>query len=256
MLDAWDPSQYLRFADHRLRPALDLLGRIDAPAPKVVFDLGCGPGNVTALLAKRWPDARVTGVDGSAAMLARACADHPGLAWQQADLAAWSPTAPVDVLYSNAALHWLDDHEHLFPRLMGCVAQGGVLAIQMPRNFREPSHTAMAESVEAGPWRTKLARAVRVFPMPDVGAYYDWLAPLACRLDVWETIYYQALEGDDPVAEWTKGSSLKPLLDALDEGERDAFFADYAARCRKAYPKRADGRTLFPFRRLFIVAGK
>lgn len=256
MPDAWDPSQYLKFIDHRLRPALDLLARIDAPAPRTVFDLGCGPGNVTALLAVRWPDARITGVDGSAAMLARARADHPGLAWQQADLAAWEPAGPVDLLYSNAALHWLDDHERLFPRLMGFVAHGGVLAVQMPRNFREPSHTAMAESAAAGPWRAKLAGAMRVFPMPDVGAYYDWLAPLARRLEVWETVYYQVLEGDDPVAEWTKGSSLKPLLDALDEGERAAFFADYAARCRKAYPKRSDGRTLFPFRRLFVVATK
>ena len=255
-MGVWDPSQYLKFADHRLRPALDLLARIDVPAPKMVFDLGCGPGNVTALLAERWPNARVAGVDGSAAMLARARADHPGLAWQQADLAAWTPAAPVDVLYSNAALHWLDDHERLFPRLMGFVANGGVLAVQMPRNFREPSHTAMAESVDAGPWCAKLAPALRAFPMPEVGAYYDWLAPPARTLDIWETVYSQALDGDDPVAEWTKGSSLKPLLDALDEGERHAFFADYAARCRKAYPKRADGRTLFPFRRLFIVATK
>jgi trans-aconitate 2-methyltransferase len=255
-VDVWDPAQYLKFADHRLRPALDLLARVAVAAPATVYDLGCGPGNVTAFLAERWPGARVVGVDGSAAMLAKARAERPALAWQEADIATWRPQAPADVIYSNATLHWLDDHERLFPRLISSVSPGGALAVQMPRNFQEPSHTAMAESAAAGPWRAKAEKALRAFPMPEVGRYHDWLAPLARALDIWETVYIQALEGDDPVAEWTKGTSLKPVLDALDGAERQAFFADYAARCRRAYPKRADGKTLFPFRRLFIVATK
>ncbi|MCH8237725.1 MAG: methyltransferase domain-containing protein, partial [Proteobacteria bacterium] len=146
---AWNPGQYLKFAGHRLRPAVDLLARIDIDSPETVFDLGCGPGNVTALLAERWPEAHITGVDGSAPMLARAGAEHPGISWLEADLAAWEPEKPADLLFSNAALHWLDGHGSLFPRLMGHLNPGGVLAAQMPGNFAQPSHTCIREA--AGP---------------------------------------------------------------------------------------------------------
>lgn len=253
---SWNPAQYLKFAGHRLRPALDLLARVEAETPKTVFDLGCGPGNVTKLLAERWPAARMTGIDDSPEMLARAKKDMPALDWQAADLRTWKPSVPADVLYSNAALHWLDGHETLFPHLMKNVAPGGVFAVQMPKNFHEPSHRGMFESAEAGPWKSKTLAALRQFPMHDYGFYYDLLRPLAGDVDIWETVYVQALEGEDPVAEYTKGSSLKPALDALEGAEREAYWADYKARMRKAYPKRADGRTLFPFRRLFIVARK
>lgn len=251
---AWNPQQYLKFAGHRLRPALDLLARIEIEAPKAVYDLGCGPGNVTRFLAERWPQAKIVGLDDSPDMLAKARKDLPAVEWRVADLAAWAPPAPADVLYSNAALHWLDDHEALFPRLMKGLAPGGTLAVQMPRNFREPSHRLMFESASAGPWKAKALPALRDFPMHEVGFYYDRLAPLASAVDIWETAYTQVLEGDDPVAEFTRGSSLKPALDALDGDEREAFWSDYKRRIRAAYPRRADGKTLFPFRRLFIVA--
>jgi trans-aconitate 2-methyltransferase len=252
----WDPSQYLRFADHRLRPAIDLLGRVDLEAPGQVVDLGCGAGNVTRLLTERWPGAAVTGVDGSTDMLAKARAGtgDEGIHWQHADLRDWQPGRPVDLLFSNAALHWLDDHALLFPRLFALLAPGGVLAAQMPRNHGAPSHTCMTEAAGAGPWAARLKPHFRPAPtaMPEV--YYDLLAPLADKLDIWETEYLQVLEGDNPVVEWTKGTALKPLLDALDGTERAGFLADYSRRVAAAYPARADGRTLFPFRRLFIVA--
>ena len=203
---AWDPAQYLKFADHRLRPAVDLLNRVDLDNPGEVYDLGAGAGNVTRLIKERWPDARVTGVDDSQAMLAKAAATAPSITWRQADLATWRPTGPADLIYSNAALHWLPGHERLFPTLLGGLAPGGVLA------------------------------------------------PHAAGLDIWETEYLQVLDGADPVKEWTKGTWLKPLLDALAEPERGRFEAAYAALVARAYPRRADGRTLFPFRRLFIVA--
>ena len=153
MAHDWNPGQYLKFAGHRLRPAVDLLARIDIESPGAVFDLGCGPGNVTALLAERWPEADITGVDGSADMLARVGADHPGISWIEADIGAWEPAQAADVLYSNAALHWLDDHGALFPRLMGHLNPGGVLAVQMPGNHAQPSHTSIREA--AGPWMAK-----------------------------------------------------------------------------------------------------
>jgi trans-aconitate 2-methyltransferase len=250
----WDPAQYLKFAGHRLRPAIDLLSRIDAEDPAEVYDLGAGAGNVTRLLKDRWPDAHVTGVDDSQEMLAKAAAAAPEITWQRADLAAWRPARRADVIYSNAALHWIVDHDRLFPDLVATLAPGGVLAVQMPRNFSAPSHTAIAEAARSGPWRARLEPLLRPAPVAEPAFYFDLLAPRVAALDIWETEYLQVLEGENPVKEWTKGTWLRPLLDALGEPERSGFESAYAAQMARAYPPRADGHTLFPFRRLFIVA--
>ena len=225
-----------------------------AAAPAVVHDLGCGAGNVTRLLVERWPGAAVTGIDGSAAMLAAARAAAPGVTWIQADIGAWRGPRPADVVFSNAALHWLDEHAGLFPRLVSGLAPGGALAVQMPRNHGAPSHTEMVAAAEAGPWRERLRPSLRARPVAEPAVYHDILASHVSRLDIWETEYLHALDGDNPVVEWTRGSALKPLLDLLEEPERSGFLAEYSARIARAYPPRPDGRTLFPFRRLFIVA--
>ena len=250
----WDPAQYLKWSDHRLRPAVDLLQRVPLTSPARVVDLGCGTGNVTALLRARWPQARVTGIDGSPAMLERARASDAGVEWQKADVATWTPPAPVDVLFSNATLHWLDDHAELFPRLLTGVAPGGALAVQIPRNFSEPSHTSIHELAREPRWRERLEKLVRPEPTKPPEFYWDVLARRVRTLDVWETVYAQALSGDNPVADFVKGSWLKQFLDALDAADRPVFEAAYRARVARAYPPRADGTTLFPFRRLFIVA--
>ena len=251
---AWDPAQYLKFAGPRLRPALDLLQRIDVEAPACVYDLGAGAGNVTRLIKARWPDARVVGVDSSAEMLAKAAAENPTIEWQQADLAAWRPDRPAELIYSNAALHWLDDHDRLFAGLFDSLAPGGTLAVQIPRNFGARSHTSITETALDGPWRTVLEPLLRPSPVAEPAFYYDLLAPRAAALDIWETEYLQVLDGVNPVKEWTKGTWLLPLLAALDEPERSGFEAAYAARVAAAYPPRGDGKTLFPFRRLFMIA--
>ena len=251
---AWDPALYLKFAGHRLRPAIDLLNRIEAASPADVYDLGAGAGNVTRLLKERWPEANVTGVENSEEMLAKAVVDAPQITWQRADLAAWSPPRPADVIYSNAALHWLDGHERLFPALLAALAPGGVLAVQMPNTFRDPSHTAVADAARSGPWRAKLEPLLRPPPVGEKEFYFELLAPRAAPLDIWETQYLHVLEGDDPVKEWVKGTWLRPLLAALEEPEKSQFEASYAELVARAYPRRPDGRTLFPFRRLFIVA--
>jgi trans-aconitate 2-methyltransferase len=250
----WDPAKYLEFAGPRLQPALDLLARVRLPAPRVVYDLGCGAGNVTRLLADRWPAARITGVDGSAAMLSAAARNAPGVGWVEADLQAWTAPEPVELLFSNAALHWLDDHPALFPRLVRQLAPGGVLAVQMPRNHGAPSHSEMVAAAEAGPWRARLRPLLRSAPVAPPELYYAILAPHASQLEIWQTEYLHVLEGENPVVEWTRGSALRPLLEGLDEPDRGAFLADYASRIRAAYRPEADGRTLFPFRRLFLVA--
>ena len=253
---AWDPSQYLKFAGHRLRPALDLMGRIDAGSPATVYDLGCGTGNVTRILADRWSDARVIGVDSSPDMLAAARTESPAIAWVEADLNTWTPDSPADVLYSNAAFHWLDDHETLFPHLVGLLAPGGVLAVQMPRNHAAPSLACIIEAAEAGPWIDTLRPILRPAPVAAPEVYYDILRPLVSELEIWETVYVQALEGDNPVVEWTMGTALRPALDALEGQDRALFLAEYTERVQAAYPKQADGRTLLPFRRLFMTARK
>lgn len=251
---SWDPAQYLKFAGERMRPAVDLLARVEAEGPAMVVDLGCGAGNLAPLILERWPKAKLVGVDSSPEMLARARAEHPRAEFVQADIGAWRPRAPVDVLYSNAALHWLDDHARLFPALLESVKPGGWLAVQMPRNFAAPSHASIVETIEQGPWRAKLGPHLRREPVAAPEAYWRLLAPRADALQVWETEYLQVLSGDNPVAEYTKGTWLKQFLDRLQGEERRAFEADYRRRVLERYPPQADGRTLFPFRRLFIVA--
>jgi trans-aconitate 2-methyltransferase len=252
---SWDPSQYLKFAGERLRPAVDLLARIESAAPATVIDLGCGAGNLAALLQARWPAARLTGVDGSPEMLAQARRDHPGARFEQADIGTWRPPAPVDVLYSNAALHWIEGHEALIPRLLAeAVAPGGTLAIQMPRNFGAPSHTTIVETIEQGPWRSRLEPYLRRAPVAPPDAYWRLLEGRAADVQIWETEYLQVLTGENPVAEYTKGTWLKQFLDRLEGAERGAFEADYRNRVRVHYPPQPNGRTLFPIRRLFIVA--
>jgi len=251
---AWDPAQYLKFAGERLRPALDLLARIPSEAPDTVVDLGCGAGTLTPLLLQRWPHARLVGVDSSPEMLAKARADHPQATFVQADIATWRPPHPVDVLYSNATLHWLEGHEALIPALLASVEPGGWLAIQMPRNFAAPSHSAIVETIEQGPWRAKLEPHLRRRPVAEPQHYWRLLQNNTAALDIWENEYQQVLKGEDPVAEYTKGTWLKQFLDRLEDPERSAFETDYRGRVRAAYPPEADGRTLFPFRRLFILA--
>ena len=251
---SWDPTQYLKFAGERLRPALDLLARIPAAAPETVVDLGCGTGNLTPLFLLRWPRAQLTGVDSYPEMLAKARADHPQASFVLGEVATWRPAQPVDVLYSNATLHWLENHDAVIPALLSAVKPGGWLAIQMPRNFAAPTHTCIVDAIEQGPWRARLEPHLRRRPVAEPQHYWRLLHHKSAALEIWESEYLQVLKGENPVAEFIKGSWLRQFLDRLQEPERSAFENDYRARVRVAYPAEADGRTLLPFRRLFIVA--
>jgi trans-aconitate 2-methyltransferase len=259
----WNPAQYLQFEGERLRPALDLLARVPLDNPRNIIDLGCGSGNVTRLLAERWPDAKVVGVDSSPSMLEQArtaTRGDPRFTFVAADLAHWHPAAPVDLVYSNAALHWLPDHAALFARVAAMVAPEGALAVQMPDNFRAPSHTLIADLARSERWRKRLADIVREPPVAAADSYFGWLAPLMSAVDIWLTEYLQVLpartDDEHPVAAWTKGTWLVPFIEALDEQERAKFLRDYMRHLARDYPPTQDGRTLFPFRRLFIVAAR
>jgi len=251
---SWNPGQYLKFGGERLRPAHDLLARVLLEAPRTIADLGCGTGTVTALIRERWPQARITGVDNSPQMLERARAALPDVVWEAADLSQWTPAGPIDVIISNAALHWLDDHAALFPRLISHLAKGGVLAVQMPAQHTAPSHLVGYDLAESARYRHTLEGMVRRRPVLDPVAYYDILRPHIRSLDLWSVEYVQMLTGDNPVAEFTKGSFVGVWLAALASDDARDFEAEYRARIAAAYPKRQDGVTLFPFRRFFIVA--
>ncbi|EIJ41996.1 trans-aconitate methyltransferase [Beggiatoa alba B18LD] len=250
----WNPQQYLKFGDYRLRPALDLIARIPLATAQVVVDLGCGAGTVSPHLQNRWQMARVIGVDSSADMLAHARQQYPQIEWVQSDIASWQPSESCDILFSNAVLHWLVHHDVLLPRLLQCVKPSGIFAIQLPMSFDTPSHTLITQTALQGVWAETLRPLLRESPVQSPEYYYDLLAPHVQALDMWESVYWHVLTGENPVVEWMKGTWLKPLLDVLNPEEQRAFEQAYRAVIAQAYPRRADGSTLFPFRRLFLIA--
>jgi trans-aconitate 2-methyltransferase len=251
----WNPKLYLTYEAQRLRPALDLLARVPLTAALRVTDLGCGAGNAIPHLCARFPAAIVTGVDSSPEMLATARAAYSKAAdWLEADAARWQPATPQDLIFSNAVLHWLDGHDTLFPRLMGFLVPGGVLAVQMPNQFDEPSHAVMRDVAANGPWAQALKPLLRPAPVADAQHYFDRLSPVSAHIDIWQTQYVQVMDGDDAVLNWIASTALKPLLEALTPDLVEPFRRTLAEKLRVAYPKRANGKTLFPFKRLFIVA--
>jgi trans-aconitate 2-methyltransferase len=250
----WDPDQYQLFSGPRTRPALDLLRSFEIRSPQYVVDLGCGAGNLTALLAARWPAARVEGIDNSVAMLERAQELGANVTWINADITQWEPDSPVDVLFSNAALHWLDDHPGLIERLVGTLSRESVLAVQMPDNHREASHQVALTLASDPRWQRTLDPVIREFSVLTPDEYLELLQPHFDTVDMWRTTYMQVLEGEHAVADWVQGSFLKPLLDALDDDLAAGFLNEYRSRIKRHYSTQADGRTRFPFSRLFFVA--
>lgn len=257
MSTQWDPERYLAFAGERGRPFVDLVARIDSTDPRVVVDLGCGPGNLTSLLADRWPRAAITGVDSSADMV-RATSDTQGaerISFVEADLRDWlDQAAPgsVDVLVSNATLQWVPEHLDLVPALVRAVAPGGWLAFQVPGNHRAPSHAILADLAAEPPYAEHTAGAAHVSSY-DATTYLRALQALGCTVDAWETTYLHVLHGPDPVFTWISGTGARPTLQALPDGLRPRFEEEYRARLRAAYPEDEHGVVL-PFRRIFVVA--
>jgi len=250
----WDVSQYLRFGGERLRPALDLMLHLPTQNPARILDLGCGTGNLTALLQQRWPRAEVLGVDGSDDMLAKARLNVPQARFVAADLNHWVPEHKLDLIYTNATLQWLPDHAQLFPRLLSFLNPGGCLAVQMPVMHDAPLRRAQVELARSPAYADVLGEVSERRNVLEVGRYYDLLRPRVATLDIWQTSYLHILTGADPVLEWASGSSLRPYLEKLEGDQLQAFRTEYARRMQQAYPPSADGSTLLPFQRMFIVA--
>jgi len=249
----WEPQTYLRYADIRFRAGIDLIARIPKLDYPVIYDLGCGTGHLTSILADTFPHSKVTGIDSSLEMLSEARRGFPTLEWQQADITSWHPPTPPHLIYTNAALQWVPAHETLLPSLLSKLLSGGVLATQVPRHFESPSHLGLKELVMQSEWRTAL-EPLLLAPIPSPDTYWRWLSPHARNLDIWETIYLQVLDGNDPVVNFMRGTALRPFLSALPENEAGKFIEAFAERMAAAYPPQANGQTLFPFRRLFVVA--
>ena len=254
----WNPHQYCRYEDQRSRPFFDLCGRLQIREPGRIVDLGCGTGSLTSTLALRWPQARVTGVDQSRQMLEKAAphAIEGRLEFVRAHLADWEPDEPLDLIISNACFHWVPDHQALLTRLTAQLSLTGTLAFQIPNNFQEPSHRLVRELSQSPQWAPRLtALSPLPFTIHPPAWYVSHLCNLGLEVEAWETIYQQILPGEDPVLEWIRGSTLRPILSHLPFDQQEEFLASLAPKLRAAYPRRDFG-TLFPFRRLFFVGHK
>jgi trans-aconitate 2-methyltransferase len=255
VLMQWDPEQYGRYSGPRSRPFFDLTGRIAATSPRHVVDLGCGSGELTETLAARWPDATVEGIDSSADMIR--AANHDGaVEFHVGDVASWQPAPGTDVILGNAVLQWVPGHAELIRTWAQALPDDGWLAFQVPGNFSSPSHVIMRELAESPRWTSRLGGVLRhADAVAEPTEYADLLMDCGLDADVWETTYVHRLDGPDPVLQWVRGTGLRPVLQALDDDDRPAFEAEYAALLRAAYPQSEHG-TLFPFRRIFFVGHK
>jgi trans-aconitate 2-methyltransferase len=252
---SWSAGQYVKFEDERTRPVRDLLAAVPTRAPRRVIDLGCGPGNSTEVLAARFPEAEVHGLDSSEEMVRAARQRLPHIGFELGDIDAWQSAEEWDVILANAVLQWLPDHWSTLPRLVDKLAPGGSLAVQMPDNLSEPAHVVMRQVARAGAWADKEAEALAGrTDLPAPAAYYDLLKPGCQRVDVWRTVYHHPLPGIDAVVEWFKGSALWPFLKPLEDDERAAFLERYRAGIAAAYPLQSDGVVLLPCPRFFVVA--
>jgi trans-aconitate 2-methyltransferase len=254
-LNDWNAAQYLKFEDERTRPAADLLGRVPLRVAQNCVDVGCGPGNSTELLQRRFPAARVCGLDSSAAMIARARERLPGIQFDRADLRTWEPDERFDLIFANAVLQWLPDHPALLSSLVSFLTSGGCLAVQMPDNRNEPSHRLMDHVASDGRWAEALSSASAA--RTTIGSaedYYGWLEGAGCVVDVWRTTYVHPLDGPAAIVEWFKGTGLKPYLDPLSERDRAEYLAAYEVEIARAYQPQRDGKVLLRFPRLFFVA--
>ena len=254
-MEDWSARQYLKFEDERTRPPRDLLAQVPLERPRLAVDLGCGPGNSTELLVERYPQSDVIGLDSSPDMLRKARERLPRLTFIEADIATWSPEPQTDLLFSNAVMQWLPNHTAVLRRLLESLSPGGVLAVQMPDNTREPSHVLQREVAASEPWADNVD--VRSAPRADLPApeiYYDLLKPACTQIDIWHTIYEHVLATPQAIVEWFRGSALQPYLAPLDAAAREKFLAAYAEKIAAAYKPRFYGKVLLRFPRLFIVA--
>jgi trans-aconitate 2-methyltransferase len=251
----WDPKLYLKYAQQRGSAALDLVNCISIQ-PRTAVDLGCGPGNSTALVHARWPEAKIVGVDNDAAMLERARKDHPGWDWVNSGIDDWQPHEAFDLVFANAALHWVPDHARIFPRLLGFVSAGGALAVQMPQNQHSRVHIILRELASSAGWKSRFTGPIHQLTSHPPEYYYELLSPLAARLDIRETTYHHEMESAQSIIEWFRSAGMRVYLKALSAEDAKAFEAEALREVEQRFPKQTSGKVLLPYPRIFIVAYK
>jgi trans-aconitate 2-methyltransferase len=254
----WDPKQYLKYADERFRPAYDLIAQIPLQSPKIIYDLGCGTGHLTLALSNFWPDAQIIGIDSSNEMLEKAKTLNANISWENQSIENWTPqNGKADIIFSNSVLHWLDNHEKVFIKLIDSLNPGGILAIQMPNNFKEPTHTTAFEIIKSNKdWKSRFLSFLNHEPVHDFSFYYKLFSNGTNFINAWESTYFHLLSGTSPVVEWVKGSFLKPLLDQMPSEDKVKFLKIYTDKIAIHYPSQPNNTTILPFKRLFLVVTK
>ncbi len=250
-LKDWNPALYLKFENERTRPAMELLARINHPLAKTYTDIGCGPGNSTALLYALAPEAEITGLDNSPEMLARARENLPACQFENADIATWQPANKQDVIFANASMQWIPNHQHVFPHLVQQLAEKGVLAVQMPDNWGEHTHTLMRQVAAEFDCADSDREALLT-----INEYYDLLTNAGCDVDIWRTTYFHVMPSIQAIVDWRSGSGMRLYLQALTSQQRERFLERYSILLNEHYPAQADGNRVMAFPRLFIVARK
>ncbi len=255
VMPSWDADLYLRFERERTQPALDLAGRIELPDPRKIIDLGCGPGNSTQVLRHRWPEAEVIGLDSSPDMIEKARSADPDHVWITGEISTWVAPDAFDLVFSNAALQWVPDHDRVYPQMLRSVAPRGALAVQLPAHLESPLHRAILAIADDPEWRERTEAARWLLNVQTPEHYYDLLCADCPRIDLWVTNYQHVLAGPAAILEWIRGTGLRPFLEALaDDDQRARLEARLLRQVTADYPARRDGRVIFPFRRLFLVA--
>jgi len=254
--DTWSAEQYAKFEKERNRPVLDLLSQVPGTIHNAI-DLGCGPGNSTALVQEQYPDASVSGIDSSANMIAAAKKRMPDTTFHVADIFSWDTEETYDLIFANASLQWVPGHAQVFPALISKLNPGGSLAVQMPDNFDEPTHRLMRNVAANSSWAERLSQAAERLKREKAEWYYTKLLAEVKSLNIWRTTYMYPLAGGvAAIVEWLKGTGLRPFLDPLSVSEKAEFLTQYMSELAKIYPVYPDGSVLLPFPRLFIIATK
>ena len=253
----WNSSLYLKFKKERTQPSVDLVKRIDIVNPKKIIDIGCGPGNSTKVLADRFPNAEILGVDYSDDMLKKAKLNHPDIDFKKFDACekSWDLDTDYDIVFSNACIQWIPDHRELLPKMMGLLKDGGVMAVQIPLQRSQPVHHIVKSVAKSAKWSGKFDFE-RPFYILDEGEYFDILSEISKDFTMWQTTYYHRLCSHQDIVEWYKSTGMKPYLDVLDDQDKNEFISDIYSELIKEYKVQQNGEIIFKFPRLFFIAKK
>jgi len=253
----WDPQQYLQFKHERTQPSRDLVARIDIDDPKTIIDVGCGPGNSTQILNTRWPNAVIVGLDNSEKMIERARKDYPNQQWMVGDALTYTTNQAYDIVFSNAAIQWIPNHDVLIPRLFQLAQKNGILAIQVPANHESPLYRIIVRTSQKRKWRAFTKGYELAITYHNAEYYYNALVSLTQKVALWETTYYHILKSHQDLIEWYRSTAMKPILDRLQTDERRADFEEEVlSESKEYYALQRDGRIIYPFKRLFFTARK